>query len=79
MIETMCETFNMGYYAAAVMTNLEGAFDATWRKGLIYKLYKTGVKGMLLTVLDSFLTNRFSRNLVNGCITEWFESDFGLS
>ena len=61
------------------MANLEGAFDATWRKGLIYKLYKAGVKGMLLTVLDSFLTNRFSRNLVNGCITEWFESDFGLS
>ena len=74
----MCETLNMGHYAAAVMTNLEGAFDATWRKGLIYKLYKTDVKGMLLTVLDSFLTNRFSRNLVNGCITEWFESDFGL-
>ena len=32
----------------------------------------------LLTILDSFLTNRYSWNLVNGYISEWFESDFGL-
>ena len=60
----------MGHNQAAVLTNLEGAFGTTWRKGLIYKLYKAGVKGMLLTILDSFLTNRFSRNLVNGQISE---------
>ena len=78
MIETMCETLNMGHYGAAVMANLEGAFDAKWRKGLIYKLYKAGVKGMLLTILDSFLANRFSRNLVNGYISKWFKSDCRL-
>ena len=33
---------------------------------------------MLLTFLDSFLTNKFSRNLVNGYISEWFESNCGL-
>ena len=33
---------------------------------------------MLLTILDSFLTNRFSRNLVNGYISEWFESNCGI-
>ena len=33
---------------------------------------------MLLTIFGNFLTNRFSRNLVNGYISEWFESDFGL-
>ena len=75
MIETMCETLNMRHYGAAVMAELEGAFDATWRKGLIYKFYKAGIKGMLLTILDSFLTNRFSRNLVNGYVSQWFESN----
>ena len=74
----MCETLNMRHYGAAVMTDLEGAFDATWRKGLIYKLWKAGVKGMLLTILDSFLRNRFSGNLVNGYISEWSESNYGL-
>ena len=33
---------------------------------------------MLLTILDSFLTNRFSRNLVNGYVSEWFESNYRL-
>ena len=62
----MCETLKMGHYGVAVMTDLEGAFDATCRKGLIYKLYKAAGKGIVLTILDSFFTNRFSRNLVNG-------------
>ena len=66
MIETMCEKLNMRHYGAAVMANLEGAFDATWSIVLIYKLYKAGVKDMLLTILENFLTNRFSRNLLNG-------------
>ena len=26
------------------MADLEGAFDATWRKALIYKLYKADVE-----------------------------------
>ena len=60
------------------MAELEGAFDATRRKGLIYKIYKAGVKGMLLTILDSYLTNRFSRNLVNGYASKWFESNYRL-
>ena len=33
---------------------------------------------MLLTILDSFLTNRFSRNLVNGYVSEWLESNHGF-
>ena len=44
MVETMCETLNTRHYGAAVMVDLEGDFDATWRKGLIYKLYKAGVR-----------------------------------
>ena len=56
MIE-MRETLNMGHYGTAVMTDIEGAFDATRRKGLIFRIYKAGVKGMLLTFFDCFLTN----------------------
>ena len=76
MIE-MCETLNMGHYGTAVMTDSEGAFDATRRKCLIFRIYKAGVKGMLLTFLDCFLTNLFCGNLINGYISEWFESNFG--
>ena len=68
----------MGHYGAAVTVDLEGDFHATWRKGLIYKNYKAGVKGMLLTIFDRFLTYRFSRNPVNAYVSEWFESNVGL-
>ena len=44
MIETMCETVNMRNYGDSVMAYLGGAFDATWRKGLIYKLFEADVK-----------------------------------
>ena len=66
----MCGTLKMGHYGAAVTVDLEGDFHATWRKGLIYKNYKAGVKGMLLTIFDRFLTYRFSRNPVNGDVSE---------
>ena len=70
MIEIMCETLNTRCYGAAVMANFWGAFHAAWRKGLIYKLYKAAVKDILRTILDSFLTNTFSRNLINGYVCE---------
>ena len=33
---------------------------------------------MLLRIFDSFLTNRFPRNLENGYVSEWFESNYRL-
>ena len=72
-LTSLYNPFNMGYYGAAVMSNLERAFDVTWRKGVTYKYCKAGLKGTLLIFLISFHVNRFSRNLVNGYISEWFE------
>ena len=43
MIPTMSKTLNMENYRVAIMASLDGAFYVTARKGLIYKLYKTGV------------------------------------
>ena len=60
MIETTCETFNIGHHGTAVMADFEGAFDATWRKGLIFKLYKAGVKSMVV-FLVVFLNIQFSQ------------------
>ena len=70
-----------------VISFMEKIFMETLRKllmlhggqGLIYKFYKAGVKGILLTIHDSFLTKRFPRNLVNCFISEWFEIDVGIS
>ena len=49
-----------------------------WHKGLICKLYYSGIKGGLLILLNNFLTDRVSRNNVNGYVNEWFPTTIGL-
>ena len=68
----MCDSLNTGRYGAAIIAYLEDAFDAAWRKGLIYKLYYSGIKGGLLILLDNFLIDKMSRNNVNDYVGEWF-------
>ena len=70
--------FSSKCHGAAIITDLEGAIDATWCKGLIYKLYHSGIKGNLLILLNNFLTDRLSRNNVNGYVSKWFPTTIGL-
>ena len=70
--------FSSKCHGAAIITDLEGAIDATWCKGLIYKLYHSGIKGDLLILLNNFLTDRLSRNNVNGYVSKWFPTTIGL-
>ena len=39
---------------AAAFIDIEGAFDAVWRDGLIYKLQKLGVKGRLPAAIINY-------------------------
>ena len=61
----MCAVVASGKYGIAVFANLQGTFDAVWRKGALYKLHKAGITSNLLSVFSSFLTDRLYRNLVN--------------
>ena len=70
--------FSCTSHGTAIILDLEGAIDATWCKGLIYKLYHSGIKGDLLILLNNFLTDRLSRNNVNGYVSQWFPTTIGL-
>ena len=48
--------------------DFEKAFDSVWKKGLIVKLWKTGVHGCYLSTIDSFLFGRTVSLLLNGFI-----------
>ncbi len=61
----------------AAMVDLHAAFDTIWRKGLIYKLHEMGIRGRLLLYVDSFLTNRKSKLLVNSH-ESWAETNIGV-
>ena len=60
------------------LIDLEWAFDSVWRNGVLYKLWKVGIRGRMLISLHSFLTNRFSRSLVNSHCSEWIQTDIGV-
>ena len=58
LIEQMCEWGASSKYYIAVFADLQGAFDAVWRKGALYKLRKAGITNNLLSVFSSFLRDR---------------------
>ena len=78
MIEEMSKCITQGNIGAAVITDLEGAFNNVWRKGAIYKLHQAGIKGNLLKIINSYFIDRKTRSLVNKHVTEWAETDIGL-
>ena len=42
-----------------------------WHQGLIYKLYKSGIRGILLQWLSDYLKDRGQRVIVNGEFYSW--------
>jgi len=48
--------------------DMEKAFDSVWKKGLIAKLYKYGVSGQYLKIIDSFLSSRLVNLNFNGFV-----------
>ena len=47
LVEQMHTCITEGKFGIAVMADLQGAFDAVWRDGAIYKLHQAGIKGNL--------------------------------
>ena len=64
--------------ARGVFLNMPKAFDKVWHEGLIYKLKSMGVSDSLLKLIQSFLTNRFQRVLLNGQTSEWLPVKAGV-
>ena len=47
-------------------------------KGLIYKVKRFGVKGLLLELIKSFLIHRFQRKVLNGQSSTWLPVTAGV-
>ena len=50
-----------------------------WHEGLIYKLQSLGISGLPLKCIESFLSNRFQRVLLNGQSSSWSPVLAGVS
>ena len=70
--------FKEGKHTACAFLDLEGAFDAVWRNGMLYKLLQLGIKGRLWLIIANYFENRKSRNLVNSHVSDWIITEVGV-
>ena len=63
----------------ANVLDISKAFDKVCHKGLLFKLERIGISGDLLSLLKSFLSNRFQRVVINGQYSSWSPVLAGVS
>ena len=59
--------------------DISKAFDKVWHEGLLFKLECIGISGNLLSLLKSFLSNRFQQVVLNGQCSSWSSVLAGVS
>ena len=65
-------------HVGAVFFDLEGAYDTTWRHGILLKAFKCGIRGAMGEFLRNFLHERFFRVRVGDQLSERFLQENGV-
>ncbi|VDH93334.1 Hypothetical predicted protein [Mytilus galloprovincialis] len=78
LVQTIADGFNEDESTLAWLVDLEKAYDSIWREGLMIKLHKLGIKGKTWLWINSFLTNRTARCMLNNFFGEQFDTKIGL-
>ena len=61
-----------------IFLDISKAFDRVWHEGLIYKVKRIGVTGLPLELIQSFLSHRFQRVVLNGHSSTWLPVTAGV-
>ena len=64
--QTISDALDAGYYGCGVFVDLRKAFDTVDHNILLQKLHHYGIRGTALSLLSSYLTNRYQFVTVNG-------------
>ena len=72
------ENFEKFRETRAVFLDISKAFDKVWYEGLLFKLKQNGIDNNLLNLIESFLTNRFQRVVLNGIESDWASVHSGV-
>ena len=62
----------------AVFLDISKAFDKVWHDGLIFKLRQNGISGNLLRLIESYMSNRKQRVVLNGHCSEYYPIESGV-
>ena len=71
-------SFDINYEVRSVFLDVAKAFDKVRHDGLNFKLKQKGINGKLLDLLESYLSNRKERVVINGSESEWGIVDAGV-
>ena len=55
----------------SVFLDISKSFDKVWHKGLLYKLKSLDISGELYNLLETYLSGRFRRVVLNGKTSSW--------
>jgi hypothetical protein len=69
---------NNGEFAGAILVDLQKAFDTVNKDILFEKLYKLGLRGKILSILKSYLTDRKSCVKIDNVYSEWTDVNYGV-
>ena len=73
IVHDICASFDQSrsLEVTANFLDISKALDKVWHEGLIFKLEHIAISGNLLSLLKSFLINRFQRVVLNDQIFIW--------
>lgn len=69
VLHLLSSTMNKKEYAVAVFLDIEKAFDRVWHDGLTHKLTTSDAPRRVVKVVQSFLSNRSFRVVVDGALS----------
>ena len=68
----------MRYIKPSIAAHLLKCEDKVWHDGLLCKLKRNGMDGDLLKLIESFLSDRYQRVLLNGQTSKWNKIKAGV-
>ncbi len=78
LVDSIHHSLDINLEVRSVFLDMSKAFDKVWHEGLLFKLKQNGIKGKLLNILKSYLSDRKQRVLINGSESDWGEIGSGV-
>jgi hypothetical protein len=78
IIHNLHQDESWGKESRIVFLDISKAFDRVWHPGLIFKLKRYGVHGILLDWINDYISSRKQRVLINGRSSDWVQLKGGV-
>ena len=72
------KAFDTSHELRAVFLDISKAFDTVWHEGLLFKLKRIGIEGDMISIIESFLSDRKQRVTIYGKFSEWADVQAGV-